>query len=290
MFTLSCESTVDITKRYLDERNIPVLPYTYSVDGEEFVDDMGENDGLTKLYAMLAQDKKPSTSQLSLEKYKQFFAELLQKGDVLHIAFGSGMSQSVERAFTAAKQVGALFPKRKIWVVDSTCSCVGYGLFVDTLADMRDAGKSPEEIYKWATENCRRVHHQFYTTTLQYFRRSGRVSGPAYFIGNLFKLCPIMRLNNDGKIIAYTKVMSVAKAISKTLDEVAAHIENGDNYNGKLWISHSNCLTSAKQIEAELTRRYPHADIRLFDIGPIIAVHCGPGTVAVYFWGDERVK
>lgn len=289
MFTLSCESTVDVTKRYLDERNIPVLPYTYSLDGEEFVDDMGEDNGLDRLYKMLDEGKKPTTSQLSGEKYEKFFTELLQKGDVLHIAFGSGMSQSVERAFDAAKKLQKMFPNRKILVVDSTCSCVGYGLFVATLADMRDAGKSLQEIYDWAMANCRRLHHQFFTTTLQYFRRSGRVSGPAYLIGNLFKLCPIMHLNYAGKIIAYQKVMSVAKAQKRTLDEIAAHIQNGADYDGKLWISHSNCLETALQTEADLKKLYPKADIRMFDIGPIIAVHCGPGTVAVYFWGDERV-
>lgn len=290
MFVLSCESTVDLTKKYLDSRNISVLAYTYSVDGVEYADDMGENGGLKKLYAMLEQGKKPSTSQLSEDKYMEFFADLLRKGDVLHIAFGSGMSASVDHAFSAAEKLRKIFPERKIWVVDSTCSCVGYGLFVDTLADMRDNGDSAETIYNWALANCHRLHHQFYTTTLQYFRRSGRVSGPAYFIGNLFKLCPIMRLNYAGKIIAYTKVMSVAKAISKTVSEISQHMPEGKNFNGKIWISHSECAESAKVLEGELKKVFPNAQYRTFDIGPIIAVHCGPGTVAAYFWGDERVK
>lgn len=290
MFTLSCESTADLSKRYFDERNIPVLAYSYYVDGEEFVDDMGENGGLAKLYSMLAEGKKPSTSQIDEEKYIAFFTELLQRGDLLHIAFGSGMSQSVERAFSAAEKLRKLFPERKIWVVDSTCSCVGYGVFVATLADMRDRGQSAEEIYRWAEDNCHNVHHQFFTTTLQYFRRSGRVSGPAYLIGNMFKLCPIMHLNYDGRIIAYSKVMSVAKAVARTADEVSAHIRDGSDYDGKLWIGHSNCLATAQTVVGELKKRFPKADIRLFDIGPIIAVHCGPGTVAVFFWGDKRVE
>lgn len=79
MFTLSCESTADLTKRYFDERNIPVLPYSYSVDGEEYLDDMGENGGLDKLYTMLDQDKKPSTSQISEEKYLTFFSNCCKK-------------------------------------------------------------------------------------------------------------------------------------------------------------------------------------------------------------------
>lgn len=290
MFTLSCESTTDITKHYLDERQIPVLAYSYSVDGEEFVDDMGENGGLARLYNMISQNKKPSTSQLSEEKYTEFFAELLEKGDLLHVAMGSGMSQSVDHAIAAAKNLQKQFPHRKIYVVDSTCSCVGYGVFVATLADMRDDGKSIDAIYNWAMENRRKVQHQFFTTTLEYFRRSGRVSGPAYLIGNIFKLCPIMRLNYDGRIIAYSKVMSVSKALQKTVDEVSAHIQNGADYNGKLWISHANCMATAQILLKELKDHFPKADIRLFDIGPIIAVHCGPGTLAVYFWGDERIK
>ncbi len=290
MFTLSCESTTDITKRYLDERQIPVLAYSYTVDGEEFVDDMGEDGGLARLYNTIAQNKKLSTSQLSEEKYAEFFAELLKKGDLLHVAMGSGMSQSVDHAIAAAQKLQKQFPDRKIYVVDSTCSCVGYGMFVATLADMRDEGESIDAIYNWAMENRRNVQHQFFTTTLEYFRRSGRVSGPAYFIGNIFKLCPIMRLNYDGRIIAYSKVMSVSKALQKTVDEVSAHIQNGADYNGKLWISHANCMATAQILLKELKSHFPKADIRLFDIGPIIAVHCGPGTLAVYFWGDERIK
>lgn len=288
MFTLSCESTTDVTKRYLDQRNIPVVAYSYTVDGEEFVDDMGEHGGLAKLYSMLDAGKKPSTSQLSEEKYTEFFIPLLEKGDLLHIAMGSGMSQSVEHAISAAEKLKKQFPNRKIFVVDSTCSCTGYGIFVATLADLRDQGMDIDALYNWAMENRRRVHHQFFTTTLQYFRRSGRVSGPAYVIGNLFKLCPIMHLNYDGRIIAYAKVMSVAKALQKTADEVSAHIENGADYTGRLWISNANCMATAQALQAELAKRFPKADIRMLDIGPIIAVHCGPGTLAVFFWGDQR--
>ncbi len=288
MFTLSCESTTDITSKYLTERQIPILRYTYTVDGTEFTDDMGEGDGLKIFYEQLLGGKRPLTSLINADKYKDFFRELLQKGDVLHIAFGSGMSQSVYNAFSAAEQLKKEFPKRKILVVDSTCSCVGYGLFVDAIADLRDQGKNIDQLYDWAKRNCHKVHHQFFSTTLTYFRRSGRVSGPAALIGNMLKLCPIMHLNYDGKIIAYTKVMSVSKAISKTLAEVAANIRDGADYNDRLWVCHSDCADMANNVVEQLKRQYPAADIRLFDIGPVIASHCGPGTVATFFWGNER--
>ena len=288
MFILTCESTADLPLSYLEERNISAIPYTYSVDGVEYVDDMGKFDGRKQFYKFLSDGKRPQTSLICEERYVNFFREQLQKGDLLHVAFDSGLSQSVYNAYSAAEKLKKEFPKRRIVVIDSTSGCLGYGIFVDILADMRDEGKSFDIIYDWARANRTKLQHQFFSTTLTYYRRSGRVSGPAMLIGNLFKICPILRLNKEGKIIAYSKVMSVTKAINKTLEETAEHIQNGKDYDGKLWIAHSDCIDTAQIVLKKLQEEYPKADVQLFEIGPIIGSHCGQGTVAVYFMGDER--
>lgn len=290
MFTLSCESTVDLNLAYLTKRNIPAIAYTYTIDGVEYSDDMRAGNGLAVFYNQLVSGKQPSTSLINVERYTEFLRPLLENGDLLHIAFSSGLSQSYNNAVTAAELLKKEFPKRKIYIVDSTCASVGYGLFVDSVADIRDGGASIEETYKWAMDNRRKVQHQFFPTTLTYFRRSGRVSGMAAFFGNILKLCPIMRVNYDGKLVAYAKVMSESKAIAKTLDEVAANIRDGSEYDGKLWVGHSDYISCAHKIVAELKEKYPKADIRTYDIGPVIASHCGPGTLAVFFWGAERTK
>ena len=285
MFTLSCESTVDLNLQYLTKRNIPVISYTYTVDGVEYEDDMRAGNGLAIFYNQLAAGKMPSTSLINVERYKQFFRSLLTSGDVLHVAFSGGLSQSANNAKLAAEQLQREFPDRKVLVVDSLCACVGYGMFVDSVADVRDSGKSLDEAYAWAMDNRLNVHHQFFPTTLTYFRRSGRVSGLKAFVGNIFKLCPIMRVDSCGKLIAYSKVMSESKAITKTLQEVEAKILDGQDYNGKLWVGHSDYISCANKIVTELKAKYPKADVRIYDIGPVIASHCGPGTLAVFFWG-----
>lgn len=290
MFTLSCESTVDLTLAYLTKRNISALAYTYTIDGVEYTDDMRAGNGLSIFYSQLIAGKQPNTSLINVERYTEFFRSMLDKGDVLHIAFSSGLSQSYSNAVIAAELIAKEYPKRKIYVVDSGCACVGYGLFVDSVADIRDSGANIDKTYKWAMDNRRNVQHQFFPTTLTYFRRSGRVSGMQAFFGNILKLCPIMRVNYDGKLIAYAKVMSETKAIAKTLDEIAAHIRDSAEYDGKLWVGHSDYISCANRIVTELKARYPKADIRIYDIGPVIASHCGPGTLAVFFWGDERIK
>ena len=289
MFTLSCESTTDLTLKHFSKRDVPVLPYTYTVDGVEYVDDMREGNGLAIFYSQLSAGKRPMTSLINVERYVDFFRPLLEKGDLLHVAFSSTLSHSAANAMLAAETLKKEFPERKIYVVDSLCACIGYGLFVDMLADLRCAGKDIDEVYEWAMSNRQKVHHQFFSTTLTYFRRSGRLSGPAALLGNMLKLCPIMRLDANGKMIAYTKVMSESKAISKTLAAIEATIDNGSEYAGKLWIGHSNYVSCATKVMEELKRAYPKADVRIFDIGPVVASHCGPGTLAVFFFGNKRI-
>lgn len=290
-FILSCESTVDMPYSYVHSRDIPLLFYSYMVDGETYIDDMGRDpEALPRFYQMLANGKLPATSQLNQYQYEEFFDELLQKGDVLHIALGSGMTGSVNNANNAAEVLREKYPERKLIVVDSLCSSSGYGLLVDDAADMRDRGCSMEETEKWLLENRTKVHHQFYSTDLRHYRRSGRMSGSAAMLGTVLNICPIMRLNDAGKIIAYDKVRGKKKAVERTIETMAKHVQNGEAYNGKCFVCHSNCLADAEITRDAVHARFPNiqGEIRIMDIGTSIASHCGPGTVAVFFYGDER--
>lgn len=290
-FLLSCESTVDLPYTYISGRNIPVLFYSYSVDDQEFPDDMGRDpEAIPRFYRFLEEGKIPSTSQINVFKYKEFFEGLLQKGDILHIAFGSGMTPSVNNALEAANMLRKEYPERKITVIDSLCSSSGYGLLVDEAADMRDRGCSMEEVSQWVMENRQKIHHQFFSTDLKYYRRSGRMSGAAATVGAILSICPIMRLDDGGHIIAYDKVRGKKKAIQRTIQVMEEHAQNGLQYSGKCWICHSNCLAEAEETREAVREHFPNisGEIRICDIGTIIASHCGPGTVAIFFFGDDR--
>lgn len=290
-FILSCESTVDLPYAYVAGRGIPILFYAYTVDGQEYADDMGRDpQALPRFYGFLDRGSLPSTSQLNEFQYEHFFAELLQRGDVLHIAFGSGMTSSVCNAQKAAEKLRPLYPNRRLEVIDSLCSSAGYGFLVDLAADMRDEGTSLEGAAQWVMDNRKRIHHQFFSTDLKYFRRSGRISGPAAMLGAVLSICPIMRLDDGGHIIAYDKVRGKKNAINRTVQTMAEHVQDGLSYAGRCMIAHSNCLKDAESLKAAIRSRFPGitGDIRICDIGTIIASHCGPGTVAVFYLGDER--
>lgn len=290
-FVLSCESTVDLPFSYVSERNIPVIFYSYTIDRKEYVDDMLRNpEALPQFYQFLEEDKLPSTSQINEFNYLNFFEQQLQHGDLLHIAFGSGMTQSVRNAELAADELREKYPERKIIVIDSLCSSSGYGMLVDYAADMRDKGCTMEEIERWVIDNRQNIHHQFFSTELKHYRRSGRMSGATAMVATVLGICPIMRLDDKGRIIAYGKVRGKNNAIKATVDAMEAHAQGGRNYTGKCFICHSQCIQDAEKTKAAILERFPHiqGDVRIVDIGTIIASHCGPGTVAIFFLGDER--
>ncbi len=290
-FILSCESTVDLPYSYVSGRGIPVLFYSYSIDGVDYPDDMLRDPAaLPHFYKLLDEGKMPLTSQLNEFAYEEFFEPLVQQGDVLHIAFGSGMTSSVQNAELAAQRLREKYPDRTICVIDSLCSSSGYGMLVDYAADLRDAGETLAVTAGWVTAHRRRVHHQFYSTRLDFYRRSGRMSGPTAMLATILSICPIMRLDDAGKIIAYGKIRGKSNAVKTTIDTMEQHAEGGVNYSGKCFVCHSNCPEDAERTRDAVRARFPHisGEIRICDIGTIIASHCGPGTVAVFFLGDER--
>ena len=243
-FLLSCESTVDLPFSYVDGRGIPILFYSYTVDGTSYPDDMlRDPHALERFYQFLDAGKIPLTSQINEFAYETFLEEQLQKGDLLHLAFGSGMTPSVHNAEAAAEKLKAKYPHRKLLVIDSLSSSSGYGLLVDYAADMRDRGASIEDVANWVLAHRNKIHHQFYSTRLDFYRRSGRMFGPTAMLATILNICPIMRLDNAGKIIVYGKVRGKEKAIQTTVDTMAQHaVPSRDmrKFICRLWLNEVN--------------------------------------------------
>ncbi len=290
-FQLSCESTVDLSYDYVTSKNVSVLFYTYTINGIEYLDNMGRSKNNQNIfYQLIEAGNLPKTSQINEYKYYDYFEKLLLKGDVFHLAFGTGMTPSYYNALKAAEMLKEKYPDRKLIIVDSLCSSGGYGMMLDYCIDLKEKGKSIEELENWVIEKRNHLHHQFFSTNLKYFRLSGRVSGGTAIVGSILKICPLMRLNKEGKIIAYDKVRLVKNAIKRLIEDVLETIDNQENYDGKFFLYHSNCLDLASETKTQLEDALPclKNKIVVLDIGCIIASHCGKGTVAVSYLGKTR--
>ncbi len=291
-YQLSCESTVDLPYAHVTGRDISVLFYTYTVDGAEYLDDMGRDPEARALfYRQIKEGKKPSTSQINTYRYTEYFRSLLEKGDVLHIAFGSGMTPSVNNAMEAAKALQEEFPYRRLIIVDSTCSSAGYGLLVDSAADLWESGKSMEEVENYLIGIRHQVHHNFFVTDLTMLRRGGRVSGPTAAIATVLGICPTLRLNDTGHIVAHGKVRGKQNAIRTTVQTMLDNLGGDTAYAGKCYISHANASADAKATKDLVEKTFPNlaGKVQISEIGTIIASHCGPGTVALFYIAADRI-
>ena len=177
-YILSCEMPADLTRDHFEKRNIPYVCFHFTMDGVEYMDDLGQSMPFDEFYARIAAGSMPTTSLVNTEQFIAFFEPFLKEGkDILHVSLSSGISGVSNSATLAAKELSEKYPERKILIVDSLGASSGYGLIMDKLADLRDEGKSIDEVYDWAMANRLRLHHWFFSTDLTYFRRSGRMSG-----------------------------------------------------------------------------------------------------------------
>ena len=282
---------MDLPFDYIKGRNISILFYTYSINGELYTDNMQQDkNNLKDFYEKLDGGVIVKTSQINEFKYYDYFDKLLVDNDVLHICMGSGMSPSYYNALMAKELLMKKHPNRRLEILDSLCSSGGYGLLVDVCADMKEKNKSIDEIISWVMNNRNRVHHQFFSTNIKFFRRSGRISGPTAFISTALGICPLMRLNSEGKIVSYSKCRGVRRTIRCIYETICRDCQNGLDYNNKLFIYHANSLENALDLKRMLEEKFINlrGKIRITEIGNIIGSHCGPGTVAVSFLGSER--
>ncbi len=292
-FVLSCCSTADLSKEHLDRRDIHYVCFHYTLDGVQHMDDLGVSMPLNAFYTALANGSVATTSQVNLSEYMNYFTGFLEQGlDVLHVCLSSGISGSYNSAMSAAMIAREQFPDRKIYVVDSLGASSGFGLIMETLADLRDGGMNIDELHDWVEANKLRMHHWFFSTDLSFYVRGGRISRAAGLFGSLLNICPLLNMDNLGRLIPRSKLRGKRKAISEIVERMEQHAENGLNYAGKCFISNSACYDDARQVADLVEQRFPHLNgkVLINDIGTTIGSHTGPGTVALFFWGDERVN
>ena len=291
-FQLSACSTADRDAAFFKDRDITLVCFSYTMDGKEYKDDLGASIPFDVFYKKIADGAKPVTSQVSAGDYAAAWEPSLAEGkDVLHVTLSSGISGTINSANMAKELLEEKYPDRRILVVDSLGASSGYGLLMDYLADLRDEGKSIDEVYAWAMENRLKVHHWFFSTDLTSYYRGGRISRTSAAVGTVLGICPLMNMDNLGRLIPRRNIRTKKKVIREIVKEMEAHAQGGTAYSGKCMLSQSACLDDANAVIALIEEKFPalRGKILVNSIGTVIGSHTGPGTVALFFLGDERV-
>lgn len=290
-YILSCCSTADLTKEWFEKRDIRYACFHFELDGQDYLDDLGQSISMETMYQKMLEGASTKTSQISVLEYEEYFEEMLSKGfDVLHLCLSSGISGTYNSACIARNELMEKYPDRKLYIVDSLAASSGFGLLMETLADMRDKGDDIDTLHDWIEENKLRLQHWFFSTDLTFFIRGGRISKTSGFIGSVLNICPLLNVDFEGKLIPREKIRTKRKVIERIIEKMETYAKDGNEYSGKCFISHSDCLEDAKAVAALVEARFPklNGKAEIFSIGATIGSHTGPGTVALFFWGNER--
>ncbi|MGI6711539.1 MAG: DegV family protein [Bacillota bacterium] len=290
-YVITCCSTADMPYDYFKRRNIPFVCFHYTMDGQEYPDDLGQSMPFEEFYARIKAGAMPTTSQVNVGQFIGFFEPYLkEEKDILHISLSSGLSGSYNSACIARDNLLAKYPGRKILIVDSLGASSGYGLLTDMAADMRDDGAAFEEVYAWLEENKLNVHHWFFSTDLTHYKRGGRISAASAAVGTLLNICPLLNMSYDGKLIPRIKIRGKKNVIAEIVHMMEVHAQNGTDYGGKCFISNSACFEDARKVADLIEDRFPRlkSPVMINSVGTVIGAHTGPGTVALFFYGDKR--
>lgn len=292
-YIISCCSTADLTKEHFESRQINYICFHYELNGKEYVDDLGQSMDFHEFYRAMANGATTKTSQVNADEFIEYFTPFLEQGkDILHVTLSSGISGVHNSAMVAKQDLEERFPERKIFIVDSLGASSGYGLIMDKLADLRDGGMGLEELYQWTEANKLKLHHWFFSTDLSFYVKGGRISKTAGFVGSVLELCPLLNMDNLGRLIPRFKIRTKKKVIQAIEKKMEENAENGLEYADKCYISQSDCYEDARAVADLVEKNFPNlkGKVEINHIGTTIGSHTGPGTVALFFWGCERTE
>jgi len=286
-FIITTDATCDLPKEYIREHNLHIIPIYYSFDGIIYGD---ENHMEPKdFYDRMRSGFMPTTMAVNPTAARSILSSLIDKGyDILHISFSSALSGSCSVVAAAARDLRNEYPGTRITVVDSLCASMGEGLLVYKAVQMKEAGKSMDEIATWLENNKLHLCHIFTVDDLHHLQRGGRLSKTTAIIGTLINVKPVLHVNNEGRLVPLNNVRGRKKAIVSLVDQMEKRLPGFENMNDIVFISHGDCPEDANFLASLVKERFGINNVMINYICPIIGSHSGPGTLAIFFMGSHR--
>lgn len=280
---ISVESTSDLTPELLKKYDIKSIPMVFYVDDVEYSAN-DKNMTTENFYNKMKAGSKTSTSQVNQYMAREFFENLLKEGkDILHLSFSSALSGTCNVVKTVAEELNKTH-ENQIRVVDTLSAAAGQGLYAIIMAEKKNDFKTIDEMVEYAESIKQQICHLFVVDSLKYLARTGRVSKMTAAIGSALQIKPVLHCDSEGHLTSMAKVISRKKSIRALAEKMA---ERKNDISDKVFIAHANCLEEAKTLHA-LVKEKTNMDAQIIELGCVIGCHAGPGTLALFFTGNER--
>lgn len=286
-YIVSTTSTADLTVEFCSDHGVDINYLTFTIDGVDYKDDVNESMSYEEFYSGMRNGRMSSTSACNIEQAVEFFEKYAREGiDVLHISFSSGLSSTYNNEYIAAQDVMERYPDRSIIVIDSLCASRGQGLLVYYAVMMKERGCTINEVSEWVENNKLHLCHQFTVDDLHHLHRGGRVSKTVAVVGTIVNVKPVLHVDNEGRLIPLKNVRGRKKSLITLVDNMLEQIDGYDNE--MIYIGHGDCLEDAEFVKELVIEKTGIRNVEIGYVGSVIGSHSGPGTVALFFLGNER--
>lgn len=285
-YRIFTEATSDFPASFAEQLNVTVLPMGFTMEGKEYFYIPGRSDmPIEAFFEKMRAGVPVTTAQVNAYTFIEAFEPVLKNGeDILYIGFSSKLSGSVQSGFSAAEELRAKYPERKIFVIDSCCASLGEGLLVYYAARKQDM--AIEDLANWVEENKLRFIHWFTVEDLVYLKRGGRISGATAAIATILNIKPVMHVDNEGYLVAVEKVQGRKKSLRSLFDRMVKTVDT--KATDTVFIGHCDSKADAEYVASLVHEAYPDMMVHIDDIGTSVGAHSGPGTIALFFIGNER--
>ena len=285
-YVILTDSCTDFTKEMVAELDVHVLDLTVTLEGEE--PRLNSELDLAELYAFLREKKSASTAAVNFDAFIEKMTAILEEGkDILYLGFSSGLSSTFASGRLAAEELSEKYPDRKIYVVDTLCASLGQGLIVYHAAKMRLDGADIETVRDYVEQNKLNLCHWFTIDDLFFLKRGGRVSATTAVVGTMLGIKPVMHVDDEGHLIHVSKARGRRASVDALFDK-ALQTMIGDRSDAVVFISHGDCIEDAEYLADRIKNEIGVKEVRIGYVGAVIGSHSGPGTLALFFFGDKR--
>ncbi len=285
-FAIVVDSGADMPAAYYERHQIELIRLGFTMNNALYEGETGLHIAEKEFYSLLRGGALPTTYQVTAETAKPHIEKYLQQGkDVFVLSFSSALSGTAGSFAVAARELSKKYPRRKIVVVDSLCASMGEGLLLDYLIKKADEGGTIGEAEKYVENLKGKICHHFTVDNLFHLKRGGRVSSATAFFGSVLKIKPIMRVSNEGRLVAVGKVIGRKKSLSTLVENLFLKLESPTD---PIFIGHGDCEGDLEFVKKLIYAKLPSAKLTTNYIGAVIGAHGGADALAIFHKGKSR--
>lgn len=275
------DSNSGITQKEANELGIFVLPMPFTINGQEFEEDI--NLTQDEFYDKLMTGAEVFTSQPAAGEVTKFFDNILKEYDqIVHIPMSSGLSGSCQTALMLAQEDEY---KEKIYVVDSQRISVTQKWDVLDALALSKQGKDAKEIHDILMDNKLNASIYITVNTLEYLKKGGRITPAAAALGGLLKIKPILTIQGE-KLDSFQKTRTMAKASKIMIDaitkDIKEHIDDSEDMsNTRIMIAYTYDKDQALEFKKQVEEIFPNHEVICDPLSLSVACHIGPHSLAI---------